>query len=111
MQGDWLLFLKAFMKFLALQHLRDRVFGHEPNEIFRGELGEPTRIEIHYGFVGIEHFEDLGFVGFCIAVDVLARERGTSGRSSGGVTDHSGKVPDQKDYSMPQVLEMLYLAQ
>ncbi len=111
MHSDGLFFLKALVEVLTLEHLRNRELGGEANEIFRGEFRKPAAIEIDDGLLWIEDFEDLGFVGFGVLVDLVAGEWRTRGGAAGGVSDHAGKVADQKDDRVSEILEVLELAQ
>ena len=82
------------MEVLALEQLRDGVLGHEANEIVGGELAHPAAIEVDDGFLRVENFEDLGFVGFGVLFDLFASERRTRDRAAGGIADHAGEVAD-----------------
>src|SRR5712672_2421462 len=110
MNGDGLLFLKAFVKLLALQHLRYSKFSRQPNKVFSRHLRKPARIEIDHGFLRIENFEDLSFVSLGISFNVGASKRRTRDRAARRVANHSGEIPDEKNHRVAQVLEMLELA-
>src|SRR5581483_1154951 len=73
--GDWFLFLKALVKILALEHLRNREFRRQANEVLGGELLKPAAVEIHDRFLRIEDFEDLLLIGLRVAFDIFAGER------------------------------------
>src|SRR6266576_3295766 len=111
MHRDWLLFLKSFMKILALQHLRNRVLRRQTNKIFGGEFGKPATVEIDDCFLSVENLEYLRLVRFGILRDLFSRQRRTSRRASRRIADHSCEVADQENDRMPEILEMFELAQ
>ena len=66
-------------------------------------------IELNDSFLWVEDFEYLFFVGLRVGDDFFARQLFARFRFSGGITDHAGKVPDQKNDFMTQILELLHL--
>src|SRR5260221_5105963 len=110
MYADGLLFLKTFVNLLALQYFRYSKFRRETNKVFSRHLRRPARVEIDYGFLRIENFEDLSFVSLGIALNVGASKRRTRDRAARGVANHPGEIPDEKNHRVAQVLEMLELA-
>ena len=49
MQRDGLLFLKALVKVVALQHLRNGESRREPDDAFKPQRSQPFGIESHFG--------------------------------------------------------------
>src|SRR5258708_32138731 len=107
MDSNRLLFLKAFVKLLALQHLRHRKFRCQPDKVLSRHLGKPARVEIDHGLLRIKNLKDLRFVSLSVAVDIGAGERRTRDRSARGVADHPGKISNEEDYRVSQILKML----
>jgi len=64
-----------------------------------------------YGLTRIEDLEDLRLVGLGILRDLVARQRRSRLRSSGGIADQTGEITDEKHHAMPEVLEVFHLAQ
>src|SRR4029077_12403906 len=110
MNGDGLLFLKALVKLLALQHLRHGKLGCQPDKVLSRHFGKPSRVEINHGLLRIKDFEDLRLISFGVAIDIGARERRTRHRPSRGIADHPREVSNQENYGMAEVLKMLELA-
>ncbi len=61
-------------------------------------------------FFGIEELEDLLLVGLGVARDLLAAQRRPRLVAAAGVADQAGEVADQEDDGVPQLLEVLHLA-
>ena len=72
MYGDWLFFEETFMKVLTFEHLRDRVFGRQANEVVGCELRKPAAIEINDCLLRIKNLEDLSLVSLGILLDLFA---------------------------------------
>src|SRR2546430_7578189 len=78
--------------------------------VFSAEFREPAAVEINHGFLRVQNLEDLGFVGFGVLFDLVAAQRLARDGAARRVADHSGKIADQKNYRMPEVLKVLELA-
>ncbi len=98
------------MEFGALEHLGDREFGGEADDVLEGELAEPLGVEADFGFVAVEDAEDLVGVGLRVGIDLLAGERLAGDVASGGIADEGGVVADEKDDLVAEVLKVLELA-
>src|SRR5271155_5310526 len=98
------------MKILAFEHLRDRVLGRETDEIIGGKFRKPAPVEIDHRLFRIKNLEDLGFVGFGVLFDLLARKRRTRSRSPCRIADHSGEIADKENDRVTQVLKVFQLA-
>src|SRR5258708_30930180 len=98
------------MKIFTFEQLRNREPGREPDEVFYCKFREPARIEINHGLLWIKNLEDLGFVGFCVAVNFFAREWRTCHGASGGIADHPGEVADEEDDGVTHILKVFELA-
>jgi len=68
-------------------------------------------IESDLGLRRVENLEDLRFVCFRVAVDLLAGERRTRRVAPGWVSDEPGHVADQKNDGVAQILKVLHLAE
>jgi hypothetical protein len=62
---------------LALQHLRNREFGGQPDKALEAQREQPFAVEADFGLGRIEDLEDLRLVGLGVGVDLLAGERRT----------------------------------
>ena len=102
--------VEALVEVFALQHLRDRELGRQPDEAFEAELAQPLAVEAHLGLVAVEDLEDLRLVGLGVLVDLLARERRPRGRAARGIADEPGEVADEEDDGVAHVLKVLQLA-
>ena len=109
MNTDGLLLMIAGVKIFPLQHPRDIVMGAELDQGFRRHRPHPAAIEFHGGSAGIENFKNLPLVGLRVRLHLLFRERHTSLRHAGGIAYHPGKVADEKDDFMSQILKMFQL--
>ena len=47
-------------------------YAPTPDEIFGGELGEPSAVEVDDGLLRVENLKHLSLVGFCILLNLLA---------------------------------------
>ena len=72
---DGLLVLEALVEVFALEHLRNGELGGELDHARVAELVEPLGVVADLGFLGVENFEDLLFVGLGVGVDFFAGER------------------------------------
>src|SRR5262249_47039318 len=88
----------------------DRVAGAEVDHVIKTQPAQPLAVEPDLRFPGIEDFEDLRFVRFRIAIDLLARERGTRDVAAGGIADQAGHIADQEDHGVAEILKVLHLA-
>src|SRR5439155_5994416 len=79
--------------------------------VLGGHLAEPFAVVADFRFLLVEDFVVLREIGFGIGVDLFARQRGSRFRSASGVTNHRGKIANQKDRGVAHVLKMLQLAQ
>ena len=111
MHRDRFLFPKSLVKVLALQQLRDGVLRHQTHEFIRAHRAHPAPVEIDHRLLGIENLEHLLLVCLRILLDLLAAQRRACHRASGGITNHSREIANQKDCRVPQILKMLELAQ
>ena len=111
MHGDRLLLVKALMKILTLQQLRNGVLRHQSHEIVGRQSPHPAAIEIDHRLFRIENLEDLLFIRLRILLDLLAAERRPRHRPSRRVANHPGEVANQKNRRVPQILKVLQLAQ
>src|SRR5437879_6999135 len=103
MHGDRLLGMEALVEVLALEHLRDRVLRRQAYEIFRGELREPTAVEIHHGLFRTENLEYLRLVGLGVLRNLLPRQGRPRCRPPCRIADHSGEISDEEDDGVSKV--------
>jgi hypothetical protein len=59
----------------------------------------------------VEDLEDLSLIGLGVLLDLLAGERRTRHVAPRWIADHASEIADDKDHRVPQVLEVLHLAQ
>ena len=110
MQADGLLGLEALVKLVALQHLRNGEVRREPDRALVAQLAQPLGVVADLGRLLVENLEDLLLVGLGILVDLLARQRLARHVAPGRVADQRGKVADQEDDRVPQLLKVPQLA-
>ena len=94
----------AFGKIVAFEHARYRVCGGEFNHVRRVHFVHPRRIKRDFSFVAVEYLEYLLGVGLRVARHVFARQRRARGVFTGGVANHAGKVADEEQNVMAEVL-------
>jgi len=109
MDSDGLTAVVALAEVVTFQHACDRAAGGQLDHVGTGLVAHPFRIEHHLGFFVIEDLEDLLLVGFSVFVDLGLGHWRTGRAFTGRITDHAGKVADQKQYLVPEVLELLEL--
>ena len=96
-------------KVFSLQHARHRIVRAQFDERVCRHRAHPAAVEFNLRLFRIQYFKDLALVGLRVLQDFFLRERHTRLRLAGGVADHAGKVADEKDHLMPEVLKMLEL--
>ena len=109
MDRDRLVGLQSLGEVVPLQHAGDRVARAQPDPVRRRELAQPAAVEVDHGPVRIQDLEDLRLEGLGIRFDLLRRQRRTCLGPAGRVADGGGKIADQKDHPMPEVLKVLHL--
>ena len=67
MNGDWLIIGKAFFEIITFQHTGNGVVARQTNHAFGAQFTQPVGVEYDAGFLRIQNFVDLLFVGFRIA--------------------------------------------
>src|SRR5882724_8638764 len=102
MDSDRLLFLKAFMEVITLEHLRYRVLRGQLDEIFGREFREPAAIKINYCLLRIQNLKNLCLIGFRVSLNVLARQRGARYRPPRRIANHSREIANQKNDGVAQ---------
>ncbi len=66
-------------------------------------------IELDDGFLRIENFENLLFVSLGVFGDFVARQLLARFGFAGRIADHAGKIADQKNHLMAELLKLLHL--
>ena len=107
MHGNRLVVLQARAKILALQHARQPVMGAKPNDVFGVHFAEPFAVVANLGFVAIENLEYLVEVSTRVGVHLVAGQRWSCLRNAGRIANHRGKIANQKDRGVAQILKML----
>ena len=83
----------------------------EPDPVRGLHFVEPLAVEAGLGLGLGKNLEHLRHVGLGVAHDFFRAQRRAGGGASGGVANHAGKIADQKDDRVAEVLKMLELAQ
>ena len=96
---------ETFFKIVTLQHSGDIECRCQLYNSLRTEFVEPLRVENHFGLFGIEDFENLCFIRFCIFKYGFSVERFSGNVFARRITDHSGKISDQKLYDTAEFLK------
>ena len=102
--------LITFREIVAFEHLGDGRFGGEADEINGRKSIHPARIEINDRFFRIKQFENLRFVCLRIRRNLFRRQCRSRGISARWIANQSGKISDQKNYVVTELLEMAHLA-
>jgi hypothetical protein len=100
----------ALGKVVALEHLCERHPRGQADPVFAGEGGQPARVEVDHRGVAVEQLEDLPLVGLGVGGDLVASELRARRFLAGRVADHAGEIADQEDDAMPELLEVVHLA-
>ncbi len=108
---DRLRFVHALAEVLALQHLLKSDTAVEPDDVGEGHAGEPLAIEHNLRLRPVEHLESLILVGLGVGQHFIVGQLRARGRTTAWVTDHCGKIADDKDPLMPEILELTQLLQ
>ena len=98
--GDGLTGLVSVVEIFPLQHPGHGMFGGELNEIGRAHRIHPCRVEANLGFFWVKNLIDLLLVGLAVFNDFFPRQGLSRHVFAGGVADHPGEVPNQKDCLM-----------
>src|SRR5438045_911703 len=80
------------------------------NKVVGSKFREPAPIKINDRLMRVKNSEHLRFVSLGISLDLFPRKRLACDRAASGVTNHSGKISDQENYRMSQVLKVLQFA-
>ena len=110
MEADILLRFESGEKLLAVEHLRERHFCRQADDADVTKLVEPLGVVADFSFTGVEDFEDLSLVGFGVGVDLLACEGLAGDVAAGGVAYESGRIADEEDDLVAELLEVAQLA-
>src|ERR1035437_1434278 len=111
MDEDRLSGLETGREIVSLEEAGDGVLAAEADQPVSAERGEPARVEVDLRGDGVEDPEDLRLVRLCVNEDLLPRQLRTGHFLPGGIADHPGEVPDQKDHLVSQLLEVAHLPQ
>src|SRR5258708_38698850 len=95
---------------VALENPRGRVAGAQPDHAIKAQFPEPLAVETDLCFLRIEDFEYLRFVGFRIAIDLLAGEWRAGNIAAGRIPDQSGHVADQENHRVTQIPKILHFS-
>ena len=92
MNGNGLLAFIAALKIVALQHAGYSIMGSQADKVFSLKFIHPSGVKGHFGFLGIEYFKNLFFIGFGVFHYLLVGKGGASFRAPGRVANHAGKI-------------------
>ena len=110
MESDGLLVVEALVEVLALEHLGDGELGEELDDVVVGELVEPLGVVADLGLFGVEDLEDLLLVSLGVAIDLFAGEGLAGDVAARRVADQCGRVADEEDDGVAELLEVAKLA-
>ena len=110
MQRDRFLIRHPLCEIVALENLFDSRLRSKLHKIRRREFIHPFAVETDLRFIRIEKTEHLRLVSFRVGVDLLARKRRPRHVLSRRIADHPGKVPDQKNDRVAEILERSQLS-
>ncbi len=81
----------------------------QPNEVGRLQQIHPGRVEGDLGFRRIENLEYLRLIGLGVLEDLLTRQRRTCRTLAARIADHPGKITDQENDLVTQILKLAKL--
>ena len=110
MHGNGLAIFEPRAKIFALEHAGKTVVAAKADDVVAGKLVEPLGVVTDFGFLRIEELENLREIGFGVGVHFFARERRASFGAARGIADHGGKIADEKDRGVAEVLKMFEFA-
>ena len=100
----------SLSKIIPFQHPGQGVTAGKPNYTFRAQLTEPPAVVVDDCFFATEKMKDLSLLGFGVCFDFIRRQLGPGSTSPGGISDHARKVTNEKNHSVPEILEVLHFA-
>jgi len=111
MDGNRLIGLVALGEIIALQHAGHGITSCQLQHASGTQFIEPGRIEHNLGLFRFEYLEHLRGIGFGIFLHLRFRQGRARHAFTGGITDHAGKVADQEQDMVPQILKLAQLVQ
>ncbi|MNE45965.1 hypothetical protein D3C80_1402830 [compost metagenome] len=106
MDGNRLIGRVTLAEIVTLEHARNRVLRRQLDKVGGGQLIHPGGVERHLGFRRIEDLEHLRLIGLGIRQHLITRQRWPGCTLATRITDHSGKVANQKNHLMAQLLKL-----
>ena len=111
MGADRLPIVDPFAEILALENLLQGDAAVQPDDLFKRHRSKPIAIANRFGADRIENLEGLLAVTFRIGQHFLVRQVRPRCRSTARITDHSGKIADNKYRLVAEILELAQLSQ
>ena len=99
------------MKIIALHHARHGVAGRQLNHAARAQRIAPLAVVANLRAGRVQHHRSLPVIGLGVGLDLLTRERRAGAVAPGRIADQGGKVADQKNHGMAQVLQLAHLVE
>ncbi|MDT4875640.1 hypothetical protein FQZ97_1110200 [compost metagenome] len=106
MDGNRLVGRVALAEVVALEHTGNGVLRSQTDKVGRRQLIHPGGVERHLGFRRIEDLEHLRLIGLGIRQHLITRQRWSGCTLATRITNHSGKVANQKNHLMAQLLKL-----
>src|SRR6185503_18816163 len=107
--ADRLLLLIALFEVFALEHARHIVFRRDSDERHRVHFLHPAMVKFDYRFLRIKNLEDLLFVSLRVLGDLFQSQLLAGFGLSRRVTNYAGKIADQENHLVSELLELLHL--
>src|SRR5438552_10638174 len=98
-------------KILTLYHPRHREIRGLADDALEGQRGEPCRVEFDARARHVDDLAELRAVRVRVRADLIPGERPAGLRAAARIAEHAGKVADDDDDLVAQVLEVSELSQ
>src|ERR1700751_6162047 len=105
MDRNGLAIVQPRTKIFALQPASKAVVRTQTQDVFGGHFAQRFTVVAVLRFFKVKDFENLLQVGLGIGVDLLARQRWAGFGYAGGVANHRGKIADEENRSMAEILK------
>ena len=106
MNADRPVLVETFVKVIPFQHARDRVFAGQLDEIGCRHAIHPRAVPRYLCPLAVENLECLILVRTRIRRDRIRRKGRTSLGAAARVADPCGKITDQKNHVVSELLEL-----
>jgi hypothetical protein len=107
--ADWLALVEPVTEILPHEHLLECHAAIEFDDFLKGHSLEPLAVENDRRPLAVENLESLLLETFGVLQNLVVSELRTSDRTTGGVADHRGEVPNDQNRVVALVLKIAKL--